>query len=650
MITANFNAYATYVTDSLYQWDINQVLSIKGLNLSSAPEIHFSNAVMDKAIVRQSTLTNHVVSVDIPNSLLQERYPIVAHVGIYDGGTFKVVEEIKIPVIPRKRPADYQITDADEELYSFKALENALANKASNARVDNIIAHNNNTEGNTELIDGRTDRNGIVYDCLGDAIRYGANQAQPSIYFPGGHFNYDTSSFTLTYEIDNSSYQIASVFNGKSTDNKAFAPSETSFNIAENIGALRYLVINITAGSLRSVSYKDYTPNEHDYILLAYIQYKIYPVALSPVDLYENGKPMYRNNRSKGLVQTIKDNIVVDMVKSTVTLPATNFYIGNSTGYEILSVLPDELSVAISLSSDVLRFVNYNVTTQTLSIAERQKQFKPDDFCLFGVCSGEVIPIEVNPACVTYVRGIDTSKRITVDDVLSPMFNASEAFKIVLGGDSITHGVGGTGFAQDGDVILSTSSRTWNRNPNGYCWAKLFKDYIENNYNATVINNGCTGTNSDIWNDNKSTLIPTDTDLFILTIGTNDRNSRDGITTKAEALNNFYDNITSIVKYCHDNNVNVILASPIPASADNEAENRLCHIFELNGVLQKVASENNIEYINLYNEVYYYFADKDLDMSAYYADGLHPNDELYKIMYYRYLKLLNLAPHYETVS
>lgn len=128
MIKANFNTYASYVADSLYQWDLNRVLNVTGLNLTAAPEVHFSNANMDRAIVRQSTLTNGVVSVTIPNSLLQEALTVNAHIGIYEGHTFKVVEKVEIPVIPKKRPSDYRIESTDEEIYSFERLENMLAN------------------------------------------------------------------------------------------------------------------------------------------------------------------------------------------------------------------------------------------------------------------------------------------------------------------------------------------------------------------------------------------------------------------------------------------------------------------------------------------------------------------------------------------
>lgn len=128
MITANFKSYASYVTDSLHQWDLNQVLQVSGLNLTTAPEVHFSNANTDRAIVRQASLTNHVVSVGVPNSLLQDPLRIYAHIGIYEGDTFKVVELVEIPVISRKRPADYQIQDADEEVYSFNRIENEFNN------------------------------------------------------------------------------------------------------------------------------------------------------------------------------------------------------------------------------------------------------------------------------------------------------------------------------------------------------------------------------------------------------------------------------------------------------------------------------------------------------------------------------------------
>lgn len=179
MITANFKAYASYVTDSLHQWDLNQVLQVSGLNLTTVPEVHFSNANTDRAIPRQATMNAAgVVAVGVPNSLLQDPLRIYAHIGIYEGDTFRVVELVEIPVIPRKRPADYQIQDSDEEIYSFKALENAIANMVTvkeanviSARIDTIVANANSTDGNSELVDMRVGADGKTYASAGAAVR-----------------------------------------------------------------------------------------------------------------------------------------------------------------------------------------------------------------------------------------------------------------------------------------------------------------------------------------------------------------------------------------------------------------------------------------------------------------------------------------------
>lgn len=241
MIKANFNTYASYITDSLYQWDINQVLSVSGLNLDVAPEIHFSNSNMDRAIVRQATLDKLIVSVNIPNSLLQEALTIKAHIGIYEGNTFKVVELIEIPVIAKTRPSDYKIENTDEEIYSFEALKNDIANmvtlkdyNANNsnisiaissldselkARIDNIIAHNNDTEGNTELVDIRLGADNVTYDSAGSAVRGQFNNIRKEInhfyandifnqgyenLYPGGNIEQDYKGGTWKNEISES--------------------------------------------------------------------------------------------------------------------------------------------------------------------------------------------------------------------------------------------------------------------------------------------------------------------------------------------------------------------------------------------------------------------------------------------------------------
>ena len=100
----------TYTVESLYQWDKDQVLKIRGLSLPAVPEIHFTNAAMDKAIVRQASMdAAGVITADIPNSLLQKPYKVKAYVCIYSGSTFETLYKVEIPVVARAMPADYTL-------------------------------------------------------------------------------------------------------------------------------------------------------------------------------------------------------------------------------------------------------------------------------------------------------------------------------------------------------------------------------------------------------------------------------------------------------------------------------------------------------------------------------------------------------------
>lgn len=193
MIKANFNTYNSYVTDSLYQWDKDQTLQVCGVNIAVAPEIHFTNNEMDRAIVRQGALEDGVITVKIPNSLLQSSQNIKAYIGIWVGSTFNTIETVVIPVTKRERPEGYELAANDEEYYSFNKLENRMANMvtlagfnnqvanikaeilakedALKAQIANIIAHNNDTASNSELIDLRTDNYGNVFASAGESVR-----------------------------------------------------------------------------------------------------------------------------------------------------------------------------------------------------------------------------------------------------------------------------------------------------------------------------------------------------------------------------------------------------------------------------------------------------------------------------------------------
>jgi hypothetical protein len=117
-----------YTAEPLYQWSVNQVLRVYGLSLARVPEVHFTNQAMSRAIVRQATMdAAGVITVDVPNSLLQTPYTITAYICGYDGLTFETYHKLKLPIKTRPKPTNYTLIN-DQEVYSFNALENAVQN------------------------------------------------------------------------------------------------------------------------------------------------------------------------------------------------------------------------------------------------------------------------------------------------------------------------------------------------------------------------------------------------------------------------------------------------------------------------------------------------------------------------------------------
>ena len=159
MLRVCFNCYHNYTTDTVYQWDLNHVLQIIGLNLDYAPTVHFCNKKSTEAIVVQSELIEDTITVDIPNELLQEPYNIIAYIHTYDDNHAKTIELVNIPLIKRVKPSDYQFTE-NVEIMNFERLEKDFtdfvnqveadfleykeeANAHIDKRIDDFIAQNN---------------------------------------------------------------------------------------------------------------------------------------------------------------------------------------------------------------------------------------------------------------------------------------------------------------------------------------------------------------------------------------------------------------------------------------------------------------------------------------------------------------------------
>lgn len=111
--------------DHYTQWDIDQKLKIVVYDVDSsllknAPYIHFANVKSTEALVVRSTVEGtDTIVVDVPNSLLQESWPLLVYVYLndnLDAHSQKTIIKIEIPVHKRVKPSDYEYVENIERI------------------------------------------------------------------------------------------------------------------------------------------------------------------------------------------------------------------------------------------------------------------------------------------------------------------------------------------------------------------------------------------------------------------------------------------------------------------------------------------------------------------------------------------------------
>lgn len=139
MITATFENNLWSV-DPAYQWDLNQVLTINGLSLTSV-EVHFAHHYATFAIVRQAEIDSAgTIRVSVPNVLLRKAHRLNAFVCVRNGDKFNSLYKIVIPIISRQRPSDYAGED-ERDYYSLDALdvETEIIGADDDATVEKVL-------------------------------------------------------------------------------------------------------------------------------------------------------------------------------------------------------------------------------------------------------------------------------------------------------------------------------------------------------------------------------------------------------------------------------------------------------------------------------------------------------------------------------
>lgn len=149
--------------NKFYQWDIDQkiVINLEGCDvnyLKNAPEVHFCNSSRKEALVVRSTVSNHdTITVDVPNVLLQEAYPLLVYVYLTDANNSssqKTILYSEIPVRKRAKPSDYlyveNITRVTAEMIKKEIEQTTL-----NARTDAIADITSTKENDCTEVDNK---------------------------------------------------------------------------------------------------------------------------------------------------------------------------------------------------------------------------------------------------------------------------------------------------------------------------------------------------------------------------------------------------------------------------------------------------------------------------------------------------------------
>lgn len=190
---------------------------------------------------------------------------------------------------------------------------------------------------------------------------------------------------------------------------------------------------------------------------------------------------------------------------------------------------------------------------------------------------------------------------------------SGEISSIVLLGDSITDGAGGSGYNGSYSAEVSTNTK-------GYCWANVFKHFAESRYGTKVRNMGMYGTVM-VTQKNAALDFITKDDFVIWLTGTNDRNWPEAYESNIRSY------LTAVREKCGG----MLVISNLPSTRSDE-NNHVVNMQRMDEIVTG-ATAGYVPHFSMYREFFHFCESRTIAFSNCFADHVHPNDRGYFIMF-----------------